>query len=46
MYFKNMDIQKGYTEFEKKETLTQMPGSTLANKAPVSEDGNNFFKEI
>jgi hypothetical protein len=30
MYFKNMEVKKGYTEFEKKDTLNQMPGSAMA----------------
>lgn len=45
MYFKGMESKKGYTEFEKRETLNQMPGSSMSN-APQFEDGNKFFKEI
>ena len=41
MYFKNMEQKKDHTEFEKKETLGQMPGSSLA-----FDDGNNYFKQI
>ncbi len=44
MYFKGHEIRKGYTEFEKKETLNQMPGSSLATAE--DPDGNKFFNQI
>ena len=30
MYFKGNEVRKGYTEFEKRETLNQMPVSSMA----------------
>lgn len=30
MYFKGHEVRKGYTEFEKRETLNQMPVSSMA----------------
>ncbi len=45
MYFKGHEMRKGYTEFEKKETLNQMPGSSMANEAEEI-DGNSFFNKI
>ena len=46
MYFKNHaeNVQKGYMEFEKKDTLNQMAASTSMDA--VQDDGNKFFNEI
>ena len=41
MYFKNMESKKSHTDFEKKETLSQMPGSLMA-----FDDGNDYFKSV
>lgn len=43
MYFKNMEQKKGYTEFDSREILNQMPGSINAS---AFEDGNTFFKDV
>jgi hypothetical protein len=39
MYFKGHEVRRGYTDFEKKDTLSQMPVSKI-------DDGNNFFSNI
>ena len=48
MFFKNhQEIGKGYTEFEKKDTLNQMALSTTEmSSIPATEDGNKFFNQI
>ncbi|TNV81789.1 hypothetical protein FGO68_gene12465 [Halteria grandinella] len=43
MYFKSKEQKKGYTEFDSRETLNQMPMSVMAN---AFEDGNTYFKDI
>jgi len=45
MYFKGHEIRKGYTEFDKRDTLNQMPGSSMANEVEET-NGNKFFEEI
>jgi hypothetical protein len=43
MFFRNhVEVGKGYTEFEKKDTLNQMATSTTSAMT-MDEDGNKFF---